>query len=262
MDRFFIVIQCATVALFFLAGAALYRIGSDGLLLDSPAPEAIQASFVMDEPKPEAVKDDKPKPKPVEKKADENIPVDLTQKPEPVKEEVKEEPPEEPPAKQEQKPPVRQVYGLKKVYSQGLGAGGDSRDAIVGKLGNTLNKDYDTLTATSDDLKGGKGGGAGAGPVSSAASVTKYPRLKAGFRSLKPQYSKDMLQNRVEGAVKAKILIGADGAVKKVEIISDIGYDSAEIAREFLMTLQFEPAMKGEQAVSVWIPFSIRFELI
>jgi outer membrane biosynthesis protein TonB len=230
--------------------------------LDSPSYDVIQTSFVVDEPKPE-VKDEKPKPKPVEKKKpDENIPVDLTQKPEPVKEEVKEEPPEEPPAKQEPKP-VRQVYGLKKVYSQGLGAGGDSRDAIVGKLGNTLNKDYDTLTATSDDLKGRPGqGGEGTGPVSSAASVTKYPRLKAGFRSLKPQYSKDMLQNRVEGAVKAKILIGSDGAVKKVEIISDIGYDSAEIAREFLMTLQFESAMKGEQPVSVWIPFSIRFELI
>jgi hypothetical protein len=27
------------------------------------------------------------------------------------------------------------------------------------------------------------------------------------------------------------------------------------------MTLQFEPAMRGEQAVSVWIPFTIRFEL-
>ena len=260
MERFFVIIQCAMIALFFLAGAALYRLGTDGLLLDSPAPAAIQASFVMDEPKPEA-KAEKPKPKPVEKKPDENIPVDLTTKPEPVKDEVKEEPPEEPPAKQEQKPPVRQVYGLKKVYSQGLGAGGDSRDAIVGKLGNTLNKDYDTLTATSADLKGGAGG-TGAGPVSSAASVTKYPRLKAGFRSMKPQYSKDMLQNRVEGAVKAKILIGADGTVKKVEIISDIGYDSAEIARDFLMTLQFEPAMKGEQAVAVWIPFSIRFELI
>jgi len=262
MDRLFSLILITTVALFFLAGAALYRMGKDGMLLDSPAQAAVQASFVMDEPKPE-VKEEKPKPKPVEKKkTEEIIPVDLTKKPKPVKEEIKEESPEEPPAKQEQKPPPRQVYGLKKVYSQGLGAGGSSQDAIVGKLGNTLNKGYDTLTATKDDLSGGQGGGKGAGPVSSAASVTKYPRLAAGSRNLKPQYSKEMLQNRVEGAVKAKILIGADGTVRKVEILSDIGYDSAEIAKEFLMTLQFEPAMKGDQAVSVWIPFSIRFELL
>jgi len=265
MDRLFSIILTLTVALFFAAGALLYKMGKGDLLLDTKDPDAIKASFVMDEQKPQAKEAEKPKPKPKppeEKKTEEVIPVDLTKKPEPVKEEVKEEPKEEP-KPQEPPKPVRQVYGLKKVYSQGLGAAGDAGDAIVGKLGNTLNKGYDTLTATADDLKKRPGQGqGGTGPVSSAASVTQYPRLKAGFRSMKPQYSKEMLQNRVEGAVKAKLLIAADGTVKQVEILSDIGYDSGEIAKAFLMTLQFEPAMKGDQAVSVWIPFSIRFELI
>jgi outer membrane biosynthesis protein TonB len=225
----------------------------------------------MDEPKPETKKEEpKPKPAPPEKKlVVDDTPVDLTQKPEPVKEEKKEEPEEQPAAKQEEKPkdppPARQVYGLRRVYSQGLGAGGESQDAIVGSLGNTVNKAFDTLTATADDLKNRRGGqGKSADPqaTSSAASVTEYPRLKSGFRNLKPQYSKEMLQNRIEGVVKARLLIGSDGAVRKVEILSDIGYDSAEIATEFLMTLQFEPAMRGDDAVSVWIPFSIRFELI
>ncbi|GBU21325.1 hypothetical protein R80B4_01214 [Fibrobacteres bacterium R8-0-B4] len=266
MDRLFSVILALTVAIFFTAGAILYRMGKGDLLLDTKDPDAIRASFVMDEQKAKVKEAEKPKPKPKpeeKKKTEEIIPVNLTKKPEPVKEEeVKEEVKEEP--KPPDPKPVRQVYGLKKVYSQGLGAAGDAGDAIVGKLGNTLNKAYDTLTATADDLKrrSGSGQGEGAGPVSSAASVTKYPRLKAGFRSLKPQYSKEMLQNRVEGAVKAKLLIAADGTVKQVEILSDIGYDSGEIAKAFLMTLEFEPAMKGDQAVSVWIPFSIRFELI
>jgi outer membrane biosynthesis protein TonB len=261
MDRLFSVILILTVALFFSVGALLYKMGKGDLLLDKRDPDAIRASFVMEERKRQVKEAEKPKPKPKpEKKTEEVVAVDLTKKPEPVKEEeVKEEIKEEP--KPEPKP-ARQVYGLKKVYSQGLGAAGDAGDAIVGKLGNTLNKAYDTLTATAADLKGGPGGQGGAAPVSSAASVTKYPRLKAGFRSMKPQYSKEMLQNRVEGAVKAKLLIGADGLVKQVEILSDIGYDSGEIAKAFLTTLEFEPAMKGDQAVSVWIPFSIRFELI
>jgi outer membrane biosynthesis protein TonB len=260
MDRLFSIIWVLTVALFFAAGALLYRMGRGDLLLDTKDPEVIKASFVMEERKPQAKEAEKPKPKPKpeEKKTEEIIPVNLTKVPEPVKEEVKEEVREEP--KPEPKP-VRQVYGLKKVYSQGIGAG-DAGDAIVGKLGNTTNKAYDTLTATADDLKGRPGQGGGTAPASSAASVTKYPRLKAGFRGLRPQYSKEMLQNRVEGAVKAKLLIDSDGIVKQVEIISDIGYDSGEIAKAFLMTLQFEPAMKGDQAVSVWIPFSIKFELI
>jgi outer membrane biosynthesis protein TonB len=257
MDKLFSVILLLTVALFFAVGALLYRMGRGDMLLDTKDPNAIKASFVMEEQKPKAKEAEKPKPKPIEKKkVEEVIPVDLTKKPEPVKEEeVKEEPPPKPEPK-----PVRQVYGLKKVYSQGLGASGNAQDAIVGKLGNTINKDYDTLTASAADLKGRPGQG-GSAPVTSAASVTRYPRLKAGFRSMKPQYSKEMLQNRAEGPVKAKLLIAADGTVKQVEILSDIGYDSAEIARAFLMTLQFEPAMRGEQAVSVWIPFTIRFEL-
>jgi outer membrane biosynthesis protein TonB len=258
MDRLFSVILSLTIAVFFAVGALLYRMGKGDLLLDTKDPGAIKASFVMEEQKPKVKEKEpeKPKPKPVEKKkVEEVIPVDLTKTPEPVKEEVREEPPPKPPPK-----PARQVYGLKKVYSQGLGASGDVGDAIVGKLGNTINKEYDTLTASAADLKGRPGQGEAA-PVSSAASVTKYPRLKAGFRSMKPQYSKEMLQNRAEGPVKAKLLIAADGTVKQVEILSDIGYDSAELARAFLMTLQFEPAMRGEQAVSVWIPFTIRFEL-
>jgi len=262
MDRLFSIIWVATVAVFFTVGAILYGMGRGDLLLDKKDPEAIKASFVMDEPKRQRKEPEKPKPKPVEKKkTEEVIPVDLTKKPEPVKEEEIKEEVKDPP-KPEPPKPVRQVYGLKKVYSQGLGAAGDADDAIVGKLGNTLNKAYDTLTATADDLKKRSGGQPGIVQVSSAATVTKYPRLKDGFRSLKPQYSKEMLQNRVEGAVKAKLLIASDGTVKQVEILSDIGYDSGEIAKAFLMTLQFEPAMKGDQPVSVWIPFSIRFELI
>jgi outer membrane biosynthesis protein TonB len=271
MERFFLAVQFITVTVFFIIGGILYNMGSADLLLEPrPEAEAIQTTFVMEEEKkPEPKKEPpKPKPKPAEeKKIDPDIPIDLTEKPK--IEEKKEDAPPPPPAQEEkpqERPPVRQVYGLKKVFSQGLGAGGDAQNAIVGKLGNTIDKDYDTLTATKADLKG-KPGAQQAAPAApqataSAASVTKYPRLKAGFRNIKPQYSKEMLQNKVEGAVKARLLIGADGTVKKVEILEDIGYDSAEIARNFLMTLQFDPAMKGEDAVSVWIPFSIRFELI
>jgi len=254
MERLFSIILFTTVAVFMAVGAWLYSKGKTGLLLDSPRYDVIHTSFVMDEPKPEkVVKKEEEKPKPPPKKV-EDIPVEMAKQ-------VKEEEPPPPPPPERQ---VRQVYGLKRVFSQGLGAGGESGDAIVGKLGNTLDKAFDTLTATSDDLSG-KPAVAPAPPpppAPAAAPVTKRPRLKAGSRNLKPQYSKEMLQNRVEGVVKARILIGADGVIRQIEILEDIGYDSAEIAREFLMTLQFEPAMRGEQAVSVWIPFSIKFELI
>ncbi|MDR0305542.1 MAG: energy transducer TonB [Chitinispirillales bacterium] len=258
-ENLFSLFLLAFVGIFFTGGILVYKMEIAGKSdNDVLSYDKIQASFVMEEPKPQVK--EPPKPAAPKKKAETSIPVDLTEKPPVIKErEIEEEQPQlrEQPPPQEQRQ-VRQVYGLKKVYSQGLGAGGASQDAIVGKLGNTLNKDFDTLTASDDDLKGQPA----AQPAASAASVTKYPKLKANFRNLKPQYSKEMLQNRVEGTVKARIMIGADGTVRRVEILSDLGHGSAEIAREFLMGLQFEPAMRGEQAVAVWIPFSIRFELI
>ncbi|MDR2578109.1 MAG: energy transducer TonB [Chitinispirillales bacterium] len=268
MDRLFSIIQFTVITLFFLVGVLLYRMETSNILLGTPRMEAIQTTFVMEEQRPQVREEPRPAPQPqpiLRPRVVEDIPVDLTEKPEPVKEEVRQEQPPEP-----QEPPqerqARQVYGLRRVFSQGIGAGGSSQDAIVGRLGNTLNKELDTLTATADDLRGtGTGSGQGpsaAPPVVSAASVTNPPRLKAGFRSRRPEYSREMLQNRVEGVVRARLLIGSDGMVRQVEITSDIGYDSAELAKEFLMTLQFEPAMRGDQAVSVWIPFSIRFELI
>jgi len=253
MERLFSIILITTIAVFMALGAVLYSIGKDGLLLDSPQYDVIQTSFVMDEPKPKVVKREEPKPKPPPQKKLEDIPIDLTKQ---VK--VEETPSE--PVRERQ---VRQVYGLKKVFSQGLGVGGESEDALVGKVGNTLDKDYDTLTAKADDFKGKPvANPAPQRPAPTEAAITKRPRLQAGFRNLKPQYSKEMLQNRVEGVVKARILIGSDGIIRQIEILEDIGYDSADIAREFLMTLRFEPAMRGDQAVSVWIPFSIKFELI
>jgi outer membrane biosynthesis protein TonB len=257
VENLFSLVLLFFVGLFFCAGVIMYKMetarkySEDVIMYDK-----IQVSLALEEPKPPEVQEinevkKKPKPPP-QKSTENNIPIDLTKKPPVIeKQETEDEPPQE-------RKQVRQVYGLRKVYSQGLGAGGSAQDAIVGKLGSTLDKEYDTLSAASDDLKGEPS----ASPVSSAASVTKYPKLKSDFRNRKPQYSKEMLQNRVEGAVKARIMIGADGTVKKVEILSDLGYDSAQIARDFLMGLQFEPAMRGSAAVSVWIPFSIRFELI
>ncbi|MDR3011957.1 MAG: energy transducer TonB [Chitinispirillales bacterium] len=233
-DRLFAVIQPLTILLFFTIGAALYRMGTGDILLESRQPtEAIVASFVMEEPRPQPPQP----PRPQDRERRIEPPVEQT-----TREPAMEEPPPRPP---------RQVYGLRRVFSQGLGANGSSGDAIVGRLGNTLNANADTAAAVPDDLR--------PQPV---AQPTIPPRLQSRFRRLRPQYSQEMLQNRVEGTVRARLLVGTDGNVRRVEITEDIGYDSAEIATDFLMTLQFEPATRGGEPVSVWIPFSIRFELI
>jgi outer membrane biosynthesis protein TonB len=223
-------------------------------LLEEKMARARQVSFLIEEQKKSAVVRPKPaeppKPKPAEpeKKAPlPQEPIDLTKKPEldrkiddPTPDNTQAETPE----------PVRRVYGLRKVYSTGIGEGGSASDAVIGKRGNTLATDIDTFTAIPKDLKG---------TIAPITTVTLAPKL---LRDVKPEYTKEMIEAKVEGPVKAHLLIDIDGSVKQVKILNDLGYGTKERATEAFLQWIFEPAKKGDQPVAVWITFSIRFVLL
>jgi outer membrane biosynthesis protein TonB len=211
----------------------------------------IQTSFIIEEkPVVKEVVKPKPVPKPEEKKEDiekPKEPIDLTEKPllnqkqdDIVKTETTERP----------EKPVRRVYGLKRVYSTGFGASGGAADAVIGKIGNTLNTDIDTFTATKEDLKGS---------LVSITTVTSQPKLKI---NAKPEYSKEMLDNKIEGFVKAKVLVDIDGKVKKVVVVDDLGFGSKEKVYEACLKLLFEPAYVGVEAVASWIIIRFTFKII
>lgn len=190
-----------------------------------------------------------PEPEQVEKKQ----PIDLGEKPvetplpEPLPEQVEQspaEPVETPPQK------VRKVFGLRRVYSTGLGSGGSMSGAVVGKIGNTINKEYDTITATKADIKGA---------VVSAATVTTAPRFR---KVVKPVYTKDMIDQKIQGTVKVRVLVDIDGKVKKATCLNDIGGDSAAQAIKATMAMEFDPATRNEEAVAVWIVVPIKFVLL
>lgn len=227
------------------------------LKVNNPPPETIeermariQTEFIIEE-KPVVKEPVKPKPipEPEEKKPEiekPKEPVDLTEKPllnQKQDDIVK-------PATNETPKPVRRVYGLKRVYSTGFGASGDATDAVIGKLGNTLNTEIDTFIATNEDLKGS---------LVSITTVTAQPKLKV---NAKPEYTKEMLDNKVEGFVKAKILIDIDGKVKKVVVMDDLGFGSREKVYEACLKLLFEPAYVGADAVASWITIRFNFKII
>lgn len=149
-----------------------------------------------------------------------------------------------------EKKQIRRVYGLKKVYSMGIGTGGDAGDAIIGKRGNTLNTAIDTITATDSDLRG---------ELVSITRVTTYPRIKKQF---KPEYTSEMLNERIEGVVRVRVLVDIDGRVKQVIVLDDLGFGSKEKVGEACFQMEFEPAYAGDKPVSSWILIRVRFELI
>jgi hypothetical protein len=239
-NRLFEIIVCITLTMFMSAGLYLKTIKPIQRRIAAENAQAMQTRFVM-EPTREKPK---PKPKPAEKTPD--APIDLTAAP--VLNQKIDDIIDEAPQPQQ---PVRRVYGLRRVYSTGLGSGGDVADAVIGKRGNTLNAPVDTVTATKDDLKG---------KLTSVTTITQAPRLKSNVE--KPEYTKEMLDAHVEGVVKAELLIDADGLVKEVKILTDLGYGTADIARSVFMKMEFEPARRGTEPVAVWFSYSIRFEIL
>lgn len=214
-----------------------------------PSREGIKTSFIVPEEKQEETAPPPslpPKPEKPEEK-----PVDLSDNPVPdQKKEVRVEKQDQPETKPVKKKKARPVYGIRKVYSRGLGASGAADDAVIGKRGNTLNKSIDDDSATVEDLQG---------EVVSTTTVERYPQYK---RKPRPQYSPEMLERSIEGVVKVKCLIDIDGTVKRAIPLNDLGYDSRKRARQACLKALFDPALRDGKPVAVWIVVPIRFTII
>jgi protein TonB len=217
---------------------------SFGLFLKTVKPSAvrimqkisgIESEFIFEEKK--AV------PKPVIK-AVKKKPVDLTNKTELNK---KEDDIQKTAPKTKK---IRKVYGLRKVYSKGLGSGGNLSNAVIGKLGNTINKEVDDLKATNEEIKG---------KLVSTSSITSAPKFR---KKVKPKYTKEMLENNVEGIVKVKVLVDTDGKVKNSKALNDLGFGSKLAAIEACNLMEFYPAQKDDQSVAVWIIIPVRFVML
>jgi hypothetical protein len=202
----------------------------------------LRTQFVMPQEK-KTVKVKKPITPPVKSEVKEK-PIDLTQNPV-----LKQK--DDDIQKNDSKPvAARRVYGLRKVYSRGIGAGGNLSDAVIGKIGNTINKDVDDVAATREDIKG---------KVVSATTVTTAPSY---LKRVKPEYTPEMIANKIEGVIKLKVLVDIDGRVKKALALNDLGFGSAQRAVDACYKMEFEPAKRGEEPVAVEIIISIRFVLL
>jgi protein TonB len=93
-------------------------------------------------------------------------------------------------------------------------------------------------------------------PTVPLKEVDRHPRLISGSP---PSYSLAMIQNNVEGIVKAQMLVNSRGAVKDVVILEHLGHGTDAASREALMKYQFEPAMKDGTPVAVWIDMEVNF---
>jgi TonB family protein len=78
----------------------------------------------------------------------------------------------------------------------------------------------------------------------------------------RPNYTEEARKNKVQGAVRARVLVGADGFVKQVKI-SGAGLPDGlnEQAIEAAKQMRFQPATKNGQAVAYWVTVDIEFNI-
>jgi TonB family protein len=119
--------------------------------------------------------------------------------------------------------------------------------------------EYVSVTAP-DAIGGAKVEGAGGKPNPNvpASSVDQKP---VALDFPRPNYTEEDRHNNVEGIVRIKVLVGADGIVKQVRVISRLsdGLDAEAIRCAY--QVRFKPAMKDGQPVSYWVGIDVEFNL-
>lgn len=150
------------------------------------------------------------------------------------------------PPKKKKKKKGREVFGVNK-NSQTT----DSATALKTKSGNTVAKAVDQKKLKKGDEE--------ALPIPEEEYlVSAMPRVISEFRAPYPDEAK---KNAIEGKVVMDVLVDAKGDVRKVTLVSGLGFGLNEAAIESMKKFKFAPAKIGERAVAVVIRYGINFIL-
>jgi TonB family protein len=88
--------------------------------------------------------------------------------------------------------------------------------------------------------------------VDSKPTPLNYPR---------PLYTEEARKNKVQGVVRARVLVGSDGAVKQVKIVRGLPDGLNEQAIAAALKMRFRPATKDGKTVAHWTVLDVEFNL-
>jgi periplasmic protein TonB len=95
-------------------------------------------------------------------------------------------------------------------------------------------------------------------PTYIVSQVDVIPKLL----NLPMPYLTDLaIQNKTQGTVTAKILVGTEGKVTRFEVITGLPDGLNEEAAKAAYKMQFVPARKNEEPVSCWLTVNIDFKI-
>jgi protein TonB len=93
------------------------------------------------------------------------------------------------------------------------------------------------------------------------AVATAVDQRPVALNSPVPRYTEEARKNKIQGVVRVRVLVAADGSVKGVRPVSSLPDGLTEQAIQAAYQLRFRPAMKGGQPVAFWQAVDIEFNL-
>ena len=107
-------------------------------------------------------------------------------------------------------------------------------------------------------IGGGPGGSGGRRPDGDAAHFASRP---VPLNHPRPNYTEQARQRRVQGVIKANVLVGPDGAVKAVHILTGLPDGLEEEAIRAAYEMRFRPAVSNGRPIDAWVTLEIEFNL-
>jgi TonB family protein len=112
-----------------------------------------------------------------------------------------------------------------------------------------------------EDWNTGDPGKPGLGGIPSANERTRVDSPPVPLNRPRPNYTEAARKNRVQGLIRARVLVGADGSVQRVIVTRGLadGLDEEAIAAAYQM--QFKAATKNGRSIACWVTVEIEFNL-
>jgi TonB family protein len=95
----------------------------------------------------------------------------------------------------------------------------------------------------------------------SDVNVTTVDSRPIALNSPHPNYTVGARRNKVSGTSRLRLLIGVDGSVKRVNIVTPLPDHLTEEAIRVAFQIKFRPAMKSGQPVPFWTALDVDFNL-
>jgi TonB family protein len=119
----------------------------------------------------------------------------------------------------------------------------------------------DLRVASSTQGSATPGAGTATSPGSQDEAAIKVDTRPIPINRPRPNYTDLARNNRVQGVVRVRALIGADGTVKDVRFLSHLPDGLDEEAAKAVLHMRFKPATKAGQPVAFWVTLEVEFNL-